>query len=205
MKELVIIGAGGHGRVIADIAQKLGAYERISFLDDGEAKESMGLPVVGKVAEMDKYAKQADMFVAIGNSKVRGEFIERLLAMGANVPVLVHPSAIIGACVEVGAGTAIMAGAVINPCSKLGKGVILNTCSSVDHDCIIGDYCHIAVGVHVAGTVTLGEKVWLGAGVTVKNNVVICDDCVIGAGAAVVKDITESGTYIGVPAKKKLD
>ena len=205
MKELVIIGAGGHGRVIADIAQKLGAYERISFLDDGEAKESMGLPVVGKVAEMDKYAKQADMFVAIGNSKARGEFIERLLAMGANVPVLVHPSAIIGACVEVGAGTAIMAGAVINPCSKLGKGVILNTCSSVDHDCIIGDYCHIAVGVHVAGTVTLGEKVWLGAGVTVKNNVVICDDCVIGAGAAVVKDITESGTYIGVPAKKKLD
>ncbi|MBQ7830731.1 MAG: acetyltransferase, partial [Clostridia bacterium] len=138
MKELVIIGAGGHGRVIADIAQKLGAYERISFLDDGEAKESMGLPVVGKVAEMDKYAKQADMFVAIGNSKARGEFIERLLAMGANVPVLVHPSAIIGACVEVGAGTAIMAGAVINPCSKLGKGVILNTCSSVDHDCIIG-------------------------------------------------------------------
>lgn len=202
MKELVIIGAGGHGRVIADIAQKLGAYERISFLDDGEAKESMGLPVVGKVAEMDKYAKQADMFVAIGNSKARGEFIERLLAMGANVPVLVHPSAIIGACVEVGAGTAIMAGAVINPCSKLGKGVILNTCSSVDHDCIIGNYCHIAVGVHVAGTVTLGEKVWLGVGATIKNNVNICADCMIGAGAVVVKDIMESGTYIGVPAKK---
>ncbi|MBQ7830913.1 MAG: acetyltransferase, partial [Clostridia bacterium] len=111
-------------------------------------------------------------------------------------------SAIIGACVEVGAGTAIMAGAVINPCSKLGKGVILNTCSSVDHDCIIGNYCHIAVGVHVAGTVTLGEKVWLGVGATIKNNVNICADCMIGAGAVVVKDIMESGTYIGVPAKK---
>ena len=205
MKELIIIGAGGHGRVIADIAQKLGAYDKIAFLDDGDAKESMGLPVVGKVADMQKYAASADMFVAIGNSKVRGDFIERLLAMGANVPTLIHPSAIIGACVEIGAGTAIMAGAVINPCSTLGKGVILNTCSSIDHDCVIGDYCHIAVGVHVAGTVCLGDKVWLGAGATIKNNVNVCSDCIIGAGAVVVKDITESGTYIGVPAKIKLD
>jgi sugar O-acyltransferase (sialic acid O-acetyltransferase NeuD family) len=204
MKDLIIIGAGGHGRVIADIAQKLGVYETISFLDDGDAKETMGLPIVGKTSEVEKYVNIADIFVAIGNSKVRGDFIERLLAMGVNVPTLIHPSAIIGACVEIGVGTAIMAGAVINPCSKLGKGVILNTCSSIDHDCIIGDYCHIAVGVHVAGTVTLGDKVWLGAGATIKNNVSICADCVIGAGAVVVKDITESGTYIGVPAKMKL-
>ena len=204
MKDLIIIGAGGHGRVIADIAQKLGVYEAISFLDDGAAKETMGLPIVGKTSEVEKYVNIADIFVAIGNSKVRGDFIERLLAMGANVPTLIHPSAIIGVCVEIGVGTAIMAGAVINPCSKLGKGVILNTCSSIDHDCIVGDYCHIAVGVHVAGTVTLGDKVWLGAGTIIKNNVSICADCIIGAGAVVVKDITKSGTYIGVPAKIKL-
>lgn len=203
MKELIIIGAGGHGRVIADIAQKTGEYEAISFLDDGESKTSMGLPVVGGTNELEKYVKTADIFVAIGNSAVRGDFIERLLAMGANVPTLIHPSAVIGACVEIGAGTAIMAGAVINPCAKLGKGVILNTCSSIDHDCVVGDYCHIAVGVHVAGTVVLGDRVWLGAGVTVKNNVSICSDCMIGAGAVVVKDIMENGTYIGVPARKK--
>ena len=202
MKKLIIIGAGGHGRVIADIAQKTGAYEAISFLDDGTAQESMGLPVIGKVADMEKCVNEADFFVAIGNSKVRGEIIEKLLSMGANVPVLIHPSAVIGSCVEIGAGTSVMAGAVINPCTKMGKGVILNTCSSVDHDCVIGDYCHIAVGVHVAGTVNLGERVWLGAGVTVKNNVDICSDCIIGAGAVVVKDIIEAGTYIGVPAKK---
>ena len=203
MKDLIIIGAGGHGRVIADIAQKLGVYNTIAFLDDGAAKASMGLPIIGKIADIEKYVKATDVFVAIGNSTVRGEFIERLLAMGANIPTLIHPSAVIGACVEIGAGTAIMAGAVINPCSKLGKGVILNSCSSIDHDCIIGDYCHIAVGVHVAGTVTLGDKVWLGAGATIKNNVSICADCVIGAGAVVVKDITGSGTYIGVPAKMR--
>lgn len=203
MKALIIIGAGGHGRVIADIAQKIGAYTTISFLDDGDVKESMGLPIVGKTSDVEKYINTADIFVAIGNSKIRGEFIERLLLMGANVPTLIHPSAIIGACVEIGVGTAVMAGAVINPCSKLGKGVILNTCSSIDHDCVIGDYCHIAVGVHVAGAVSLGDKVWLGAGATIKNNVNVCADCIIGAGAVVVKDITDSGTYIGVPAKMK--
>ena len=133
MKNLIIIGAGGHGRVIADIAQKLSAYKTISFLDDGEAKETMGLPIVGKTSDLEKYVNTADIFVAIGNSKVRSDFIERLLAMGANVPTLIHPSAIIGTCVEIGVGTAIMVGAVINPCSKLGKGVILNTSTSIDH------------------------------------------------------------------------
>lgn len=203
MKRLVIIGASGHGRVVADIAQKTNNYNEIIFLDDGEIAESMGLTVVGKVANVDKYLHDADIFVAIGNCKIRSEFIERLLAKGASIPTLIHPSAIIGAFVEIDVGTVIMAGAVINPCTKIGKGVIINTCSSVDHDCVIGDYCHIAVGGHVAGTVSLGDNVWLGAGATIKNNVSICADCIIGAGAAVVKDIMEGGVYIGVPAKRK--
>ena len=203
MKELVIIGAGGHGRVIADIAQKSGVYKTISFLDDSDAKETMDFPIIGRSSDVEKYVNTADVFVAIGNNAVRGGFIERLLAMSANVPMLIHPSAVIGAGVEIGAGTAIMAGAVINPCSKLGKGVILNTCSSIDHDCAIGDYVHIAVGAHLAGAVSVGKKTWIGAGAIVSNNVDICSNCMIGAGAVVIKDITESGTYIGVPAKKK--
>lgn len=201
MKDLIIIGAGGHGRVIADIAQQLRVYKSIAFLDDGDAKESMGLPILGKTSDMEKYVQTADMFVAIGNSKLRGEFIERLLALGACVPTLVHPSAMIGACVDIGAGTAVMAGAVINPCAKLGRGVILNTCSSVDHDCVVEDDCHIAVGVHIAGTVHLGKRVWIGVGATIKNNVDVCADCIVGAGAVVVDDITVCGTYVGVPAK----
>lgn len=201
MKDLIIIGAGGHGRVIADIAQRLGVYQSIAFLDDGDAKESMDLPILGKTSDIEKYIQTADMFVAIGNSKLRGEFIERLLASGACVPTLVHPSAIVGACVEIGAGTAVMAGAVINPCAKLGRGVILNTCSSVDHDCVVEDDCHIAVGVHIAGTVHLGKRVWVGAGATIKNNVDVCADCIIGAGAVVVDNISLCGTYVGVPAK----
>lgn len=203
MKDLIIIGAGGHGRVIADIAQKLGVYTSISFLDDGDGKESMGLPIIGKTADVEKYIATADIFVAIGNSKIRAKFVEELLLKGATVPTLVHPNAVIGSQVEMGAGTAVMAGAVINPCAKLGKGVIVNTCSSIDHDCMIGDYCHIAIGSHVAGAVTLGTHTWIGAGATVSNNVKICKNCMIGAGGVVVKDITEEGTYIGVPARKK--
>ena len=202
MKNLIIIGAGGHGRVVADIAQKLGVYEEIAFLDDGNAKETMGLPIVGKTSDAEKYVDAVDICVAIGNSKVRGDFIERVLVIGANVPTLIHPSAIIGACVEIGVGTAVMAGAVINPCAKLGKGVIVNTCSSVDHDCEVGDYCHISVGAHVAGTVKVGRHTWIGVGVAVKNNTNICENCMVGAGAVVVRDIIESGTYVGVPAKK---
>lgn len=203
MKRLVIIGAGGHGRVVADIAQKLNQYTEIVFLDDSGIKECMGLPVVGDIADIRKYLNDFEVFVAIGNAVRRGLLIEQLLSAGAVVPTLVHPSAVVGAYAEMGEGTVIMPGAVINPCAKLGKGVIVNTCSSVDHDCVIGDYCHIAVGAHVAGTVTLGDRVWVGAGATVSNNVNICADCMIGAGAVVVKDIIESGTYIGVPAKRK--
>ena len=95
-----------------------------------------------------------------------------------------------------------MAGAVINPGTRLGKGCIINTCSSVDHDCVVSDYAHIAVGAHLCGTVAIGEGTWIGAGATVVNNVSICSDCMIGAGTVVIKNIEISGTYIGVPAKR---
>ena len=98
-----------------------------------------------------------------------------------------------------------MAGVVINPGAQIGKGCIINTSSSVDHDCQIEDYVHISVGAHLSGTIEVGERTWIGAGATVSNNVNICGGCTIGAGAVVVKDITESGTYVGVPAKKIRD
>ena len=97
----------------------------------------------------------------------------------------------------------IMAGAVINPGTKIGKGCIINTCASVDHDCDIGDYVHVAVGSHVCGTVSVGNQTWIGAGATVINNIYICPECMIGAGAVVIKNIIQNGTYIGIPAKEK--
>lgn len=198
MKQIVIIGASGHGKVVADVARKMG-YEDICFLDDNEKlRECGGYPVAGRSYEWSKY--NCDIFVAIGNAKTR----ERLMGdlKESQVPILIHPNAVVGENVSIGAGTLVVAGAVINPGATIGKGCIINTCASVDHDCRIGDYVHVSVGAHVAGTVEVGKGSWIGAGAVVSNNLRICDGCMIGAGAVVIKDIKEAGTYVGVPAKK---
>ncbi len=197
MKKLIIIGARGHGKVIADIAMKNG-YEDIIFLDDDEnIKECAGFEVVGKTNKA--LQMKDDKVVAIGNSKVR----ERIQSKLQNVITLIHPNAVISRRVQIGIGTVVMAGAVINSDVVIGKGCIINTGASVDHDCKIGDFCHISVGAHVAGTCEISKRTWIGAGATVSNNIRICGDSVIGAGAVVVNDLEYSGVYVGIPAKKK--
>ncbi len=203
MKDMLIItGASGHGKVIADIAIKMNKWKNIAFIDDNESiKTCMGFEVIGKTSEALKYKEIADFFVAIGNNKIREKIQDKLQTSGLSVVSLIHPSAIVGTDVEIGIGTAIMAGVVINSSSKIGKGCIINTSSSVDHDNIIGDYVHVSPGVNLAGTVIIGEESWIGAGSTVINNLNICKQTTIGAGAVVIKDITESGTYVGIPAR----
>lgn len=197
MKRLVIIGASGHGKVVADIAVKNG-YKEIVFLDDNESiKECAGFQVIGKIAEAEYL--DDDKIVAIGNAKIRKKIQNKLNGL----VTLIHPEAIISRRVKIGIGTVVMAGAVINSDVEIGNGCIINTGSSVDHDCKLGDYVHISVGAHVAGTVEIGNGTWIGAGATVINNVSICHDCIVGAGALVIKNVKKIGTYIGVPAKEK--
>lgn len=201
MNNLVIIGAGGHGKVIADIACRAG-YTGIVFLDDNSQSRTCGeFPVVGSSADAARYT-DADFVVAIGDGRVRKMLHRRLQAMNCRLVTLIHPSATVASHVTLGAGTVVMAGAVINPYAQIGEGCIINTCASVDHDCSIGAFSHVAVGAHIAGSVTTGEHTWVGAGAVIRNNTQIVSDCVIGMGAAVVKNITEPGTYIGVPARK---
>lgn len=199
MNRLIIIGASGHGKVIADIAVKIG-YTDIAFLDDrADVTDCAGFPVLGSTKEYAQFP-DADFFFGIGNPNVRERF-HRLLN-GYSVVTLIHPDAVISRRVEIGKGTVVMAGAVINTDTTIGEGCIINTCSSVDHDNRLGDFVHVAVGAHLCGTVEVGHRTWIGAGATVSNNISVCDDCLIGAGAVVVKDIKEKGTYIGVPAEK---
>lgn len=196
LKKLVIIGASGHGKVIADIAVKNG-YEEIVFLDDNESLlECAGYPVVGRTSEATTL--DVDKIIAIGNAKIREQMQTNL----GNVVTLIHPNATINRRVKIGKGTVVMAGAVINSDTVIGDGCIINTGSSVDHDCRIGDYAHISVGAHVAGTCCIGERTWIGVGATVSNNISVCSDCMIGAGAVVIKDIDKMGTYVGVPARE---
>ena len=201
--KLIIIGASGHGKVVADIAIKMNKWQSIAFLDDDESiKTSMGLEVIGRTTDAFTYKDEADFFVAIGSNTTREKIQEKLIEQGINVICLIHPSAVIGTNVEIGFGSVVMAGVVINSSSRIGNGCIINTSSSIDHDNVIENYVHISPGVNMAGTVKVGKRSWLGIGSVVSNNVNICSGCKVGAGAVVVKDITEPGTYVGVPVRK---
>ena len=196
--KLYIVGAGGHGKVCADVAETMGKWDEIAFLDD---HPPVAYPYPLEALATHVVDPQADYFVAIGNAQVRRRITGTLLAAGARLTTLIHPQSFVGSRVRIGSGTVIMAGAVVHADAHLGCGMIINTCASVDHDCRLGDYVHVAVGAHVCGTVCIADNSWIGAGAVVKNNVTICADCMIGAGAAVVKDIVQPGTYVGVPAR----
>ena len=203
MKKLLIIGASGHGKVVADIALRMNKWQQIAFLDDNDSLiESMGVKVIGKITDAFDKINEFDIIVAIGNNYVRGKLLYQLDKSGAEIPILIHPNAVIGKNIKIDQGTVVMAGTVINCCTTIGKSCIVNTGSTVDHDCIINDYVHICPGANLAGTVNVGKNSWVGIGSVISNNINICCDCRIGAGAAVIENINESGTYVGVPVRK---
>ena len=201
MNNLVIVGASGHGKVIADIAEKVG-YTNIIFLDDNKAVKTCGKYSVEGTSRDFMLYSSFDFIVGIGDAKTRKRIQENLIEEGIHIVTLAHPNSVIASDVSFGVGTVVMAGAIINPGSKVGNGCIVNTGATVDHDNNISDYVHISVGSHLAGTVDVGACTWIGAGAIVSNNTTICDNCMIGAGAVVIKDIAEPGTYIGVPARR---
>lgn len=201
--KLMIIGASGHGKVVAEVALKMNNWESIVFLDDDEDLESpLDLRIIGTSDEVLQYIDDYEIFVGVGNNTIREEIQDMLEEAGASIPTLIHPTSVIGEHVIIEAGTVIMAGAVINCCSNIGRGCIINTSSTIDHDNSIEDYVHVSPGAHLAGSVTVGKKSWLGIGSIVSNNVNITSGCKVGAGAVVIKDVTEPGVYVGVPVRR---
>ena len=199
---LLIIGASGHGRVVADVARHVGRWETIAYLDDDVTKCNQSLVIVGRVSDSSNFISDSDFLVAIGDNAVREKIQKQLLAKGASMATLIHPYAIIGSDVSIGAGTVVMMGTVVNSGTNIGDGCIINTSSSIDHDNTIGDYVHISPGVRTAGNVSVGRGTWVGIGSVISNNVSITTDCVLGAGSVVVKDIQLRGTYVGVPVRR---
>lgn len=201
---IVFIGAGGHGKVCAEIASMY-EYDEILFLDDDTRLSHCGkYKVFGVVKDFVKFVDDStDFFISIGDVFVRQRIQDTIEEAGGRIVTLIHPNAVISKDVKINAGSVVMAGTVINSGTWIGKSVIINTSSSVDHDCVIGERCHIAVGAHICGTVNIGAGTWIGAGAVVSNNVNICSYCMIGAGAVVVRNINEAGTYLGIPAEKK--
>ncbi len=200
MKKLMILGAGGHGRVVADCARSMG-YQEIAFLDDVAPQQSAEC-VLGSFHDAERYIDEWDLFVAVGNQALREQIFYQLKQKNAAMPVIVDSSAVVGSNVTLGDGTVIMPGTVINNGTKIGCGCIINTGSTVDHDNVLEDFVHISPGTHLAGTVHVGRRTWLGTGCSVVNNCSIAADCILGAGTVIVRDIDEAGTYVGVPARK---
>ena len=174
MKRIVLIGAGGHGRVVADIAAMLG-YDVLGFLDQNwpELKNNGPWPVTGR-ADKAGFAETVqaggEVFVSIGDNRLRQQ-VSKLLG-GTKLPGLVHPSAVISPNATIAEGTVVVAGTVVNAFAAIGAGVILNTGCTIDHDCLIGDFVHVSPGANLAGKVTIGARSWVGIGAVVKEGIV---------------------------------
>lgn len=195
----IIIGYSGHAYVICDILLK-NKINIIGYCDRLKKEYNpFNLKYLG--SELDYNFCDDEVFVAIGDNKIRKSIFNSLNGK-AGLGDAYHPTAEIGYCVQLGSMILLGAYSVVNTLAVLGNGVIINTGAIVEHECIIGDFVHIAPRAVLAGNVNVGDGTFIGAGAVVKQGVKICNDVIIGAGAVVVRDITEPGTYVGIPAKK---
>lgn len=199
-KPVIIIGAGGHAKVIADILE---FQDRtiLGFLDDNFEKQPLRFPLLGRPMDAPKFAEAAEFIFGIGANSIREGMVAKLSNL-VKFTSAVHPNAMVANDVTIDQGTVVMAGATINTGSRIGAHCIINTAASVDHDCLLGDFVHVSPGAHLGGTVEIGERSWIGLGGLVINNRTICADVLIGAGGLVLKDISEPGIYVGVPVRK---
>jgi sugar O-acyltransferase (sialic acid O-acetyltransferase NeuD family) len=203
-KSLLILGCGGHGRVLADAAQEAG-YQTIAFADPKwpALQESGPWKVVSDGGNLT--ALKADYRSAVSgvgaDSALRLKETLALLDAGFDVPVITHPGSHVSRHARIGAGTVIFAGAVVNIGALIGRAVIVNTGATIDHDCQIADGAHIAPGARLAGAVTVGALSWIGIGASVRQGAVIGERVIVGAGAAVVSNLPDGVTAVGVPAR----
>lgn len=177
-KILLILGAGGHGKAVAECALLSGAWQRVLFVDDRwpELQESFGFPVVSDVGGLSRVAGTAHgAIAAVGNNQVREQWCAAIEQAGIELVSVVHPRAYVSCSVVLGAGTAVMASAVVGVDARVGRAVIINANATLDHDAVLGDFSHLGVGVQIAGGVKIGARAFLQAGCCAGYNVVVAD------------------------------
>ena len=202
MKRLAILGASGHGKVVADTAELCG-WEHIVFFDDAfpRVMQNGKWLVEGDFRELLQNLMLFDgVAVAIGDNRIRLAKLDELFSRGANLTTLIHPQACISRYASVGSGSVVFAGAVVNAYAQVGAGCILNTLCGVDHDCVLARGIHVSPGAHLAGGVRIGEGSWIGIGASVRQLIQIGERVIVGAGAVVVHHVPDNVTVVGVPA-----
>jgi sugar O-acyltransferase (sialic acid O-acetyltransferase NeuD family) len=210
MVRVIIVGAGGHAQVVADILLRMdeqnATVRPIGLVDDNPAMQGekvLGLPILGTIDQLSNIPHDTAV-VAIGDNKIRRRLFEKLRSQGECFTVACHPNAVIAPDVRLGPGSMICAGVIINSGTTVGANVILNTGCTADHHNQIGDHSHIAPGVHLGGNVTIGNSVLIGIGATVMPRCRVDSLSVVGAGAVVIDDIPGETTVIGVPARPRM-
>jgi sugar O-acyltransferase (sialic acid O-acetyltransferase NeuD family) len=202
--ELVVFGSGGHAKVLIEAVRARDPQRDIYVVDDrpdAVGRSVLGIAVAGTREWLAANVAGARLALGIGDNRARLEILEWLVSQGRSLETVIHPSAIVGATVEVGVGAFFSAGAIAIAEAQIGRGVIINTGASVDHDCVIGDGVHIGPGVRLCGNVRVGARTLIGVGSAVRPGIKIGADVTVGAGSVVVSDLADGGTYCGCPAR----
>ena len=197
MKNIALIGAGGHCKVIIDLLNELNQYNIIGIYDDNKIGEFSGYKILGKLEEIDKRIEY--FIIAIGNDQIRKHIYEKYNYL--NWDTLIHPKSIVSKTAKIDIGTVVFAGAVIQTEVIIGKHCIINTNCNIDHESIIGNFSSICPGVTICGNVKIGELSFIGANATIIQCIKIKDNCIIGAGSVIIRDIESNKKVIGNPGR----
>lgn len=204
---ILVLGAGGHAKVVIDALAAIGAT--VVGIADPDPKTCgrtiLNVPVIGGDETVEAWATDeitlANGVGSTGNVSVRREVFERFHSRGYDFETIIHPSAIVSAETEIGVGAQIMAGVIIQPGTRIGLNTIVNTGAQIDHDGSIGDHVHISPGAVLSGTVSVGSGTHIGAGATIIQDITIGDDCLVAAGAVVTRNLADGSRVAGVPAR----
>lgn len=207
MKKLAIIGAGGHGKVVAEAAMLSRCFDQIVFVDNTLGylnRKILGIEVIA--AEYQELSpKEFSIHIAVGDNRVRKVMYHQATALGFELATIIHPSAIISPTSDIKEGVVVMAGAVIQCDTYIGKCTIVNTGASVDHDCKVHDFAHLSPQVVLAGNVEIKEGCWIGAGAVCREKVTVNENVIIGANSFVNRSINDKNSvFYGSPIQKKL-
>jgi len=201
---IVILGAGGQGKVVLDILKK-NNHHVIGFIDDDKNKKGKlinNVKVLGNFLDINKTKKNIDgIVIGIGDNNIRSDYFLKIKKLNLKIVNAIHPNTIISENVKIGKGVIIVGGAVVNTNVKIGNNVIINTGATVDHDCVLGDNSQICPGVNLAGNVKIKKNAFIGTGAVINPGICIGENSIVGSGSTIIRDVPKNVVVVGMPGK----
>jgi sugar O-acyltransferase (sialic acid O-acetyltransferase NeuD family) len=208
MSDLIVVGGGGHAKVVISIISKLGCYRLLGYTDLKDRGKLLDVPFLGSdevLKSSSVKSPKPDLVLGLGQvglGDLRRELWERLRPYAMNFPPLVSPDATVNEAVSIADSAVVCDGAVVNAGAHLGCGAIVNTNSTIEHDVVLEEWVHVGPGATICGDTLVGERSMIGAGAVVIEGIKIIAGCLVGAGATVTRDLNDPGVYVGSPARR---